>query len=334
MNDKRRVFIYILSAVLSLLFLAYVLINLDWNILLTAFSDIRWGWLGMAFLAYLVNIFLRAMRFSSLIYSRRIKWLELIPVSALHNILTYLMPAKTGDVSYIFIARNRLDVSLSEGTATLLAARFYDFSIVALFLAILLPFSKDEMPDWIFRSAVIFCLVILAGAISVSAFLKFSKIAAGPSNRQSVENPLLKLVSRIRTAWDKFTLGLREIQEHGAHGRVALSTAGIWLCVYSNFYFAAQSMGLPISFYHIAIISIVMIPLTLLPLQGFANIGTHEVGWTSVLVAFNYPYETALAIAAGTHFVLLLSVLIAGGLAFFGAQFISRETINDNIKNF
>jgi uncharacterized membrane protein YbhN (UPF0104 family) len=60
----------------------------------------------------------------------------------------------------------------------------------------------------------------------------------------------------------------------------------------------------------------------LLPLQGFATIGTHEIGWTSVLVAFNYPYETALAIAAGSHFVLLLSVLIGGGLAFFGAQLI------------
>ena len=74
----------------------------------------------------------------------------------------------------------------------------------------------------------------------------------------------------------------------------------------------------------------VMIPLTLLPLQGFANIGTHEVGWTSVLVAFNYPYETALAIAAGSHFVLLLSVLISGGLAFFGAQYLTSNIIKNN----
>jgi uncharacterized membrane protein YbhN (UPF0104 family) len=84
-------------------------------------------------------------------------------------------------------------------------------------------------------------------------------------------------------------------------------------------------MGLPVAFYHIAIISMVMIPLTLLPLQGFANLGTHEIGWTSVLVAFDYPYKTALAIAAGSHFVLLLSVLVSGGLAFFGAQFFLKK---------
>jgi uncharacterized membrane protein YbhN (UPF0104 family) len=232
------------------------------------------------------------------------------------------MPAKTGDVTYIFIAKNRLDLSLTEGTATLLAARYYDFSVVALILAILLPFSKDSMPVWIYKSSIVFCLLILIGTMGILAFLKFNKPpleSVGPLVDAQQE---FTTRQRIRAAWDKFIMGLREIQSHGAHGKVVLVTAGIWLCIYSNFYFAAKGMGLPVTFYHIAIISIVMIPLTLLPLQGFANIGTHEIGWTSVLVAFSYPYKTALAIAAGSHFVLLLSVLFSGGLAFFGAQYI------------
>ena len=330
--SKHKTFIYILSAVLSIILLAYLLYTLDWDILRVAFSDIRWGWLGLALLAYLINILLRAARFTNLIYSRPVKWVELIPVSALHNILMYLMPAKTGDVTYIFIAKNRLDLSLTEGTATLLAARFYDFSVVALILAILLPFSKNVMPVWIFESSIVFCLLILIGAMIILAFLKFSKptlesVSSLTENQKHSQGTLASGLQKIRTAWYKFIAGLREIQNHGAHGRVALLTAGIWLCIYSNFYFAAKSMGLPVAFYHIAIISIVMIPLTLLPLQGFANIGTHEIGWTSVLVAFNYPYKTALAIAAGSHFVLLLSVLLGGGLAFFGATICSYKKI-------
>ncbi len=311
---NRNLLLYLISGILSIALLAYLLLNLDWEVLRVAFADIRWGWLGLALLAYIVNILLRALRFTNLIYSRPVKWIELIPVSALHNILMYLMPAKTGDVAYIFLVKNRLDLSLTEGTATLLAARYYDFSVVALILAIILPFSKNDMPDWIFESSVIFCLLILLGTFGILLFLKFSKPAS--DEPPAAEKTLL---IRIRAAWRKFIAGLREIQSHGAHGRVALITAGIWLCIYSNFYFATKSMGLPVAFYHIAIISIVMIPLTLLPLQGFANIGTHEVGWTSVLVAFDYPYKTALAIAAGSHFVLLLSVLVGGGLAFWGA---------------
>jgi uncharacterized membrane protein YbhN (UPF0104 family) len=318
--NKKNILMYILSAALTAVFLGYVLLNLDWKILQRAFSDIHWGWLGLAFLAYLANIGLRALRFTNLIYSRQVKWVDLIPVSALHNILMYLMPAKTGDVTYIFIAKNRLDVSLTEGTSTLLAARFYDFSVVAAMLAILLPFSRNEIPAWIFKSALIFCFVIFLGTLGILVFLKFSKPTLESSSLLLNQGQQAGRLQKIRGAWNKFIAGLREIQAHGAHGKTAVITVGIWFCVYSNFYFAAQSMGLPISFYHIAIISIVMIPLTLLPLQGFANIGTHEVGWVSVLVAFNYPYETALAIATGSHFILLISVLVSGGAAFFGAQ--------------
>jgi uncharacterized membrane protein YbhN (UPF0104 family) len=324
---KRQTLIYIVSAALSAALLAYLLLNLDWKILRVAFADIHWNWLGLAVLTYLVNILLRALRFTNLIYSRPVKWLDLVPVSVLHSILTYLMPAKTGDVTYIFIAKDRLDLSLTEGTATLFAARFYDFSVVAAFLVILLPFAKNEIPDWIFIPAVIFCGLILLGALGILAFLKFSKPTPESFSLLNETQKQASGLQKIRAAWNKFIIGLREIQQHGAHGRVALLTAWIWLCVYSNFYFAAKSMGLPVAFYHIAIISMVMIPLTLLPLQGFANLGTHEVGWTSVLVAFDYPYKTALTIAAGSHFVLLLSVLVGGGLAFLGTQiFLKRNT--------
>lgn len=319
---KRQALIYIVSAILSIALLAYLLLNLDWEILRVAFSDIHWGWLGLALLAYLINIFLRALRFRSLIYSRPVQWLELVPVSALHNILMYLMPAKTGDITYVFIAKDRLDLSLTEGTATLFAARFYDFSVVAAFLTVLLPLSNNEIPNWIFIPAMLFCGLVLLVTVGILVFLRFSK--PNPEAGKSQKSPILQ---KAFVVWDKFIAGLREIQQHGAHGRVALLTAGVWFCVYSNFYFATKSMGLPVAFYHIAIISMVMIPLTLLPLQGFANLGTHEVGWTSVLVAFDYPYKTALAIAAGSHFVLLLSVLVSGGLAFLGAQvFLKRTT--------
>lgn len=317
---KKNTIIYIMSGAISAGLLAYLLANLNWEILRIAFSDIQWTWLGVALLAYLVNIVLRALRFSNLIYSREIHWLDIIPVSALHNIWTYLLPAKTGDMTYVFFAKHRLNISIPEGTATLLAARFYDFLIVALFLGFLLPFSMHEMPEWIFQSSLIFCVLVLIGASGIFIFLRISKVTSITSILPDEEKPLH---THLLQAWEKFIVGLREIQSHGAHTRTVVLTALIWGCVYLNFYSATQSMGLSVSFYHIVVISLVMIPLTLLPIQGFANIGTHEIGWTSVLVAFHYPYDTALAIAAGSHFVLLISVLVSGGIAFLSARILS-----------
>lgn len=317
---KKNTIIYIVSGAISAGLLAYLLANLNWEILRIAFSDTQWTWLGLALLAYLVNIVLRALRFSNLIYSREIHWLDIVPISALHNIWTYLLPAKTGDMTYVFFAKHRLNISIPEGTATLLAARFYDFLIVALFLGFLLPFSMHEMPEWIFQSSLIFCVLVLIGASGIFIFLRISKVTSITSILPDEEKPLR---TRLLQAWEKFIVGLREIQSHGAHTRTVVLTALIWGCVYLNFYSATQSMGLSVSFYHIVVISLVMIPLTLLPIQGFANIGTHEIGWTSVLVAFHYPYDTALAIAAGSHFVLLISVLVSGGIAFLSARILS-----------
>ncbi len=115
---KRNTLIYILSGILTAVLLAYLLTNLDWSILKTSFANLRWNWLLLALFAYLINIVLRAIRFSNLIYTRLIPWLDLVPVSSLHNILMYLLPAKTGDVTYIFIAKDRLNVPIAEGTAT------------------------------------------------------------------------------------------------------------------------------------------------------------------------------------------------------------------------
>jgi len=324
---RRQVVIYLASAILSIGFLLYLLLNLDWGTLRMAFTEVHWGWLSLAFLAYFVNICLRALRFKNLLYSRPVRWTELIPVSALHNMFIYLLPAKSGDVTYIFLARDRLNIPFSEGTATLVASRFFDFLTIAVILLLILPFSRSGIPDWIYQTAVVFCVVVLLGAAGILLFLRNSQ----PGQKDHVSRRVL--FQRLQKAWQNFIAGLREIQASGAYVRIALITLGIWLCLYADYYFMAQSLRTPITFFHISMISIVMVPLTLLPLQGFANIGTHEIGWASVLVAFGYPYETALAIAVGSHFILLLSVLMAGGLSFLLTQtsllHIKKEEVND-----
>jgi uncharacterized membrane protein YbhN (UPF0104 family) len=68
------------------------------------------------------------------------------------------------------------------------------------------------------------------------------------------------------------------------------------------------------SYLQIVAVSIIMVPLTLLPLQGFANIGTHEVGWVAAFSLFGQPQEVSLAIATSSHIILLLFMLVIGTL--------------------
>ncbi len=56
------------------------------------------------------------------------------------------------------------------------------------------------------------------------------------------------------------------------------------------------------------VVSIIMVPMTLLPFQGVANLGTHEAGWIIALSLFGQPQETALTIAVGSHLIMLLFI--------------------------
>jgi len=70
-----------------------------------------------------------------------------------------------------------------------------------------------------------------------------------------------------------------------------------------------------------------MVPLTLLPFQGFANLGTHEIGWVAAFSIFGQDSGSSLAIAVGSHIIMLLFVLILGFLGVLLLK-ISKPTSN------
>lgn len=307
--------LYALSAILTAALVVYLLLNLDWAVLQTAFAHLRAGWLALGLFVYFANIVLRALRFKFLVYSQTATVRELLPVVSLHNMFTYLMPAKSGDISFIFLSKGRLKTSLAEGTATLLAARFYDFVVVALLLALALALAGGQIPTALLRASLAFCILVFLGAAGILVFLQ------SPLSSREIASKN-RLLARVLAAWKKFVAGLREIQSRKGHSRIALLTLGVWLCQYSITYSITRSLGYEISLHQISIIMLVMIPLTLLPLQGFANVGTHELGWTSAFLLFGYSYDAALAIAVGSHFFLLVFILFYGTLSLIALRFI------------
>ena len=74
---------------------------------------------------------------------------------------------------------------------------------------------------------------------------------------------------------------LKVIDQRKLYWRMWLLTISIWLCVQTNFYLIVHSLGYRLNFFQMIVVSIIMVPMTLLPLQGFANLGTHEIGWDS-----------------------------------------------------
>jgi uncharacterized protein (TIRG00374 family) len=313
----RNLLTTLFSILLSVAVIVYVVSALDWQVVYDVLVHLNWGWLFLAWLVFLFNYVLRTLRFRVLIYTLDVPFRKLFSVACLHGMFNYLMPARSGEVSFPLLLKLRLSISLTESAVTLVTARFFDFATVALFLpAALIVFGHQLSPVFIY-SAFAFCGLV---AVSGGGMLWLVRKPATPlsltdrGGAMSQEKVLSRLIKRVQKVWVSLIGGLRLIDQRRQYKQLLLLTIGIWLCVYTNYYLIVHSMGYEISYLHIAVVTIIMVPTKLLPVQGFANLGTHELGWVAGLALFGRSRDVSLAIAVGSHVILLWFVLILGGL--------------------
>lgn len=299
---------------ISIIILSYVAVKTDWSLMLEIFKRINWFWLAISFGIYLVNYWLRTMRFQSLLNLGFISRWALFGVTGLYGMNLYLMPAKLGEATYPLLLKNRFRVSLTEGTATLIVARIFDFFTIALFLPVVLVVFWRQLHPWIIIGSIFFITIVICGIFLLLWFLRSQSGVAKIKQEQRLTQPLIKKLVRIL---DRLVASLQVIDKSNRYLAVFIQTLCIWLCVYLNFYFLVISLGQTLSFFHIIVVSIIMVPITLIPVQGFANLGTHEIGWTAAFAFFGYSESTALTIAFSTHILLLVEVLILGFLGLF-----------------
>jgi uncharacterized protein (TIRG00374 family) len=308
-RKSQRLLTTALSILVSLAVVVYVVVQLDWQETIYTFTHLKWVWLVIALLVFGVNYVLRTLRFRMLIYTQAAPFRQLMSVTCLYGMFNYLLPAKSGEISYLYLVNRRLGVSLGESSMNLLAARFFDFLTIALFLPTVLIVFWQRLPSWMIYTSLLFCGLIYALGLGLVWFLKRPALQM---DRHEVPEKHWRVW--LQRFWHELVEGLRLISQQGQYGRLALLTIGIWLCVYTNFYFIVLSLGYRLNYFQMIVISIIMVPLTLLPVQGLANLGTHEAGWLAAFAIFGQPQETALTVAVGSHIILLWFVLILGGL--------------------
>lgn len=305
-NNNRTLFM-VLSVFFSFLVIFYVLSQLDWKVVRSAFSSLHWGWLLLAFFAYVLSYYFRAWRFRILLSLENVSFFHLLSVTGMYGMYNYLLPAKSGELSLVILLRNRLKISLVEGATSLVVARYFDFLAISLILPFVLVVYLNKLPLWIVLASTIFCgLVFISGIILYYFLIRSSAESRLVFHLQAFrEGQFVKTLIRIRD-------GLIRIYQKREHFRLLLLTFAIWICVYTNFYLVVISLGYQMTYFQVIVVSIFMIPMTLLPIQGLANLGTHEIGWVAAFSIFDQPRSDALNVAVSSHIILLLFVLLLG----------------------
>ncbi|MEW6074024.1 MAG: lysylphosphatidylglycerol synthase transmembrane domain-containing protein [Planctomycetota bacterium] len=273
--------------------------------------------LGLHLLVYA----LRALRFWILVpRPHRPPYRRMAVIAAAHNMLSYVLPAKTGEASLVVFLRLQCRVPTAVGLASLLVARFLDGAALCFALALACGWLRGSG-----RYASLHWLGTAGALLAAIALLFLAASLRGDLLVRMIES-LLRLIrlyrwrvgEKVLTRTNSLALSLRSSGRSGRLSLAAAASAPIWLGVFGFFTILGRAMGLPpqAGFAEVTFGGSLAGMCNLLPINGVAGVGTQELGWVSGFSQFlGVDYDVALSAGIGVHLVQLFNIVVLGVLA-------------------
>ena len=123
---------FLISLLVTLVILFVLFTQISLKELFTLFIRIDPLWAMLGFTAYFLATLFRALRFRWLIHSKEISLDELFRISVFYHLSLMVLPSKLGELSYPYLLNRIGGISMTEGLASLIASRVYDFFIVLM----------------------------------------------------------------------------------------------------------------------------------------------------------------------------------------------------------
>ncbi len=302
----------LLSIAITLGVVVYVLLQLNGDAIFTTLAETDGKWLALALVSYLLVYYVRTLRFQTLFGSEIKSFRGLWAVTCIYGMFNYLLPAKTGELSFPALIAKKFGVPISRAAAMLIVARLFDLIVIALVLPVVLFAFRERLSETVVYLSVLFSLVTYA--VAIWFFVRSAK--SWSNDVEDSAAPIRTLSGSAKRAWRGLMQGFALVAQRRLHWKLFAQTFALWFLICLNFYFIILALGYQVGIFQVSIIILFMVPLTLIPIQGFANIGTHELGWVAAFAVFNYPADVSLAIAVNSHIILLVFVVVIGMAGF------------------
>jgi uncharacterized protein (TIRG00374 family) len=259
------------------------------------------GWLLLAMLFYLAAFVGRAFRFRCLLRQNQAGFRRLLQIVCWHNLWNHLLPARTGELSFVYLIRRyKLDTAVS-GLSVLVVSRMIDVITVLLFLSLgllLRPVNVLGLHPFLFWFLSLLALVSLSGIL-----YRFSSLFAWAAEKSG---PILRFL-RAKRVSEKLQEAASEFErmESGAiYGRGFGWTLFLWTFQFLTFYALMLSFGVFLSPPAVVIGSAAAALASFIP-SATGNFGPVEAGWALGFALVGIELRLGLATGFAMHVVLL-----------------------------
>ena len=273
-----------------------------------------------AFLVLLLGgVLARALRFRLLLGSG-VSMPLLTGIVLVRNLFVDLLPARLGEVSYVYLLSNRAGRRIEEGLASLMLSVAFDLVALTplLLLAVLTVGSGGAVPaPWLAAAALALGLVALAGARAAGSLGRAIAHVLAPEGepatgrRAELAALIRKTASAVDDAWSR---------------RVAVPVLAISivvrLCKFGSYFFLVLAIMGPragptvdLGFFRVFLGVLSAELAAALPIPTVASFGTFEAAWAFSFTQLGFAREDAIVSGVVAHGVSQLVEYALGGLA-------------------
>ncbi len=300
--------VFLISILITAILILFLFSQISFGDLYTLLFHLDPWWALSGCLGYVLSLLFRALRIRWLIHSKDLSLSQFTRISVLHNFSLMILPSKLGELSYPYLLNRMCGITLTEGLASLITGRVYDFFITFMMLLI----SAMGFPE------ILKMNVWVAGMIAV-AFISVTFLTLFYMSRLSrwVSAVFEKLSNRLPFKRRNPFPWIREKTSHisadfdAIHSRrgylpVTLLTTLSWLMAFWMFYAFLRGFGVSISFLNVIFGSSVALFVNALPISGLGNWGILEAGWAAGFLLVGLSKEKAIATGFGVHILIFV----------------------------
>jgi uncharacterized protein (TIRG00374 family) len=302
----------LLSTLITVLIIFVLLSQISLKDLYTLLTtvDPMWSLFGAA--GYILALLSRALRFKWLLHSKDVSLTELFRITVFHNLSIMVLPSKLGELSYPYFLNKISGMSMTEGLASLIASRVYDFFIVLmifLFASVGFQSFLNINPFLIILLTALLLVLMALAFFYMSSLLRWFSNISGRISKWKKSKPI-KSFLWIQRKLNEIAEDFYAIKARKAYLPVTLTSLISWIMVYWMCYAFLKGFGTDISFLLVVFGSSVGVMASTLPISGFGNWGTLEVGWAAGFLMAGLSKEKAIATGFGVHIFIFITCAI------------------------
>lgn len=278
-----------------------------------ALSNIRPMFILLGFCFHLLLQFVRILLLKRLISSKKIDSGSLFKISTVHAMMNKLLPARTGEISYIFLLKKE-KIGLGESTATLMVMRILELIILLFAFLTSLVLLKARIAYNALGAyyALSFVSVLLLIFLSLLLVLhgRFLIFLERILDRGRISNNRLAVFLGRKSKEFRESMRVVHYRKYGIS--ISMYTILITLLLYLSLY--CLFLGLNIRLRPDELVFIVSIPwfIESLPIHSFGGFGTTEGGYTLAFIMLGKPMEFGIISGFNIHVITFLFTISMG----------------------